>query len=242
MQTSIAVLRLRRASTSAIHSLALPLAIATMTALTSSCRHPPPRPTSNAVPRGPQLTSGVFHFSPRQEDSRQGPVGVGSARCELYVYPWANSGECRVQLNHCGLSAGSQTELLCLSLADEHTVRCGQQFNACGQMVQCDCPAGEALPVEEAPGTVHVNPQQRDVILRSENGLCEARSGLPSWAANAPPPPPCYFSIHECEQPGDAGCIDRNEMLSCTVRATICSRPVKCECPNEGTMQRTIGH
>ena len=180
-----------------------------------------------------------------QRDSRQGPVGVGSARCELYVYPWTGDGACRLQLTHCGLQPGSDTELACLSLADEHTLRCGQQFNACGQTAQCDCPVGEALPVEDPPGIVHVTPQQRDVILRSASGLCEARSGLPAWAENAPPPPPCYFAIHECEQSAnarDAGCIDRSEMLSCTVQANICSRPVKCDCPDVGTMQRTIGH
>jgi hypothetical protein len=205
------------------------------------CRRPPTVADSQARTPSSPLTRGVFHFSPRQEDSRQGPVGVGSARCELYVYAWQQNNACRLQLNHCGVDGNNESNIVCLSLADERTVACGQQIDACGQQVQCDCPTGEALAVPEAPNTVHLTPQQRDVALRSANEQCQAVSGLPSWAANAPPPPPCFFSIRECTRgtASDIGCIERNEMLSCGVRATICDTPVKCECPDAGLMSAT---
>lgn len=120
-----------------------------------------------------------------------------------------------------------------MSLADERTARCGQQFDACGQTVQCDCPVGPAQPVAEAPNTVHLTPYQRDIVLRSDDGRCEARSGLPAWAQNAPPPPPCFFTIHEADPSTDGG-IDRTEMVSAPGRVSICGRPIKCELPDGG--------
>lgn len=183
--------------------------------LVLACRHPSGPPP-------------VFHFTPHTEDFRAGPVGTGLNRCELYVYPWANNGRCVVQLNHCALEREGSQRVLCLSLADERTVSCGETIDACGQRAQCDCPPGAAPPVPEPPGMMHLSPTRLGEVVRGTQAGCEARTTqLPG--VNGPPPSPCILAVRECDAAG--ACGERTVMLSCSVRDQVCGRPVRCDCP-----------
>jgi hypothetical protein len=156
-----------------------------------------------------------------------GPVGSARQRCNLYVYPWQNDGHCKFQLNHCVLEQNDT--LACIALADEHSLACAEHYDACGQDVQCVCPAdGKAAPVPDEPGTIHVTATSIGQTVRGSSHNCEARVSRLPGDAEGPSPAPCIFSIHDCSH---GRCIDRFEMLSCPLRATICERPVKCDCP-----------
>jgi hypothetical protein len=173
------------------------------------------------------LKSGVFHITPRTELTHQGPVGTGNARCGLAVYAWEHQRHCTVQVNHCtaGESFGS---VRCLSLADERTVACGATFDACGQTVQCDCPQGDASPVTDQPGTVHVT--RTTGTVTSSDGTCVARANVPEWARNGPAPAPCILEVQTRE---GSTWNTTTQMLSCGVRTFVCAHPVVCDCPED---------
>jgi hypothetical protein len=177
--------------------------------------HPAPLPT--------------FHFTPHAEDWSTGPVGTGLQRCQLYVYAWANAGECRLQLNHCSLVEEGSTELVCTSTADERRMPCGGTTNACGQTAQCDCPTGPAPIVPEAPGTFHFLSGDRSRSFQSGDHRCTAAASALPGGGEGPAPAPCIISLRECPESGPP-CLERVLMVSCGARSEACGRPIRCDC------------
>ncbi len=187
----------------------------------TACR-PQPAPVT------PTSQREVFAVVPKAESTTVGPVGSGTARCSLFVYPWATDGHCKVQVNHCGLDSATG-KVVCLSLMDERRFACGAHSDVCGQRVRCSCPVGAAEPVPDAPGMVVLCPTRLGQELRSEDGRCQGRTSTLPGGAQGPPPAPCIVALKECDAAGK--CNERTEMLSCGVRSELCSRPVRCECP-----------
>lgn len=164
-------------------------------------------------------------MTPHNELLALGPYGAGSNECTVMLYAWdPRSPGCRYQLNHCSRNASSG-EAVCLSLADERSVRCGESGDACGARVRCDCPTG-AAPVVADPSNVMVVSPSADGGRWSSGAQCSARvARLAGTGASSDEP--CEISVHDCE---GAECHDRWETVSCGGRATVCARPVRCEC------------
>lgn len=210
-------------------SLVTALAVCTLAA----CRRPPVAPDAaspvahNAAPpraRGPR------EITPHTELVPFGPYGTGANACTAMLYAWDPARpRCVLQLNHCHVNGDGQT--LCLSLADERTVACGADFDACGERVTCRCPAGPAPSVPDPPGMVALHPTPDGTRWTSTVGgvRCEARSSEIPGARDAGLTPLCVVAIRECSV-GEA-CNDRTEMLSCGARGETCGRPTRCLCP-----------
>lgn len=165
-------------------------------------------------------------MTPHNEMVSLGPYGADNNECGIMLYAWEpSSPRCRYQLNHCGRDPQSGV-VSCLSLADERTVACGAQGDACGQSVRCDCPTGAAPVVQDPPNTVVIAPSA-DGGAWTSGAACSARVARLAGSGDASDEP-CEISIHDCESPNQ--CVDRWETVSCNGRATVCGRSVRCEC------------
>ncbi len=199
----------------------------------AACRRAPSPPTPAspvAHDVAPPRSHGPREITPHRELIPFGPYGTGANACTAMLYEWDPAHpRCTLQLNHCTVNERGET--LCLSLADERTVACGADFDACGERVTCRCPTGAAPTVPDPPGMVALHPTPDGTRWSSNEGgvRCEARSSEIPGTRDAGLSPLCVVAIRECSA-GDV-CNDRVQMLSCGVRAPVCGRPTRCLCP-----------